>query len=137
MHVKAQALAVPRQTAFKLYFQSRRGRAIFFEVRIARTRSGDENCRGLVTRKGEVGRVGGFGVERALRKHARLSVVGLFAVAEVPFAGDNRCKPIIAVSVRRDVCMRGYLELCELEPFLSLGVKVDSGLILGHPAAPR
>jgi len=26
---------------------------------------------------------------------------------------------------------------CELEPFLSLGVKVDSGLILGHPAAPR
>jgi hypothetical protein len=55
------------------------GWAILFEARIARARSGYENCRGLVTREGEVGPVSGFCIERALRKHARLSVVGLAA----------------------------------------------------------
>jgi hypothetical protein len=87
------------------------GWIILFELCIARSRSAYENCRRLVTREGEVGRLGGFGVERALRKQARMSVVGLFAVAKVPFAGDNRCKPIVAVGMRRDVSMRWYLEL--------------------------
>jgi hypothetical protein len=86
-------------------------RAILFDVRIARSHSAYENRRRLITCEGEVGRVGGFGVERALCKQARMSVVGLFAVAKVPFARDNRCKPIVAVGMRRDVRMRRYLKL--------------------------
>lgn len=87
------------------------GRPIFFEVRIARARSGYENCRGLITCEGEVARVSGFCVERALRKHARLCVVGLAAISKVPFARDNHGEPIIAVGVRGDVSMRRYLKL--------------------------
>ena len=87
------------------------GWAVLFEVRIARTRSGYENCRGLITCEGEVGRVSGFCIERALRKHARLSIVGLAPISKVPFARDNHCKPIITVGMRRDVGMRRYLEL--------------------------
>jgi hypothetical protein len=87
------------------------GWAILFEVRIARTRSGYENCRGFVTREGEVGRVSGFCIERALRKHARPSVIGLAAISKMPFARDNHCKPIVAVGMRRDVSMRRYLKL--------------------------
>ena len=56
-------------------------REALLEVRIARSRSGYENRRGLVNREGEVGRVSGFCIERALRKHARLSVVGLAAIS--------------------------------------------------------
>src|SRR5882724_7544856 len=87
------------------------GWAVLFQVRIARTRSGYENCRGLVTCEGEVGRVSGFCIERALRQHTRLSVVGLAAISKVPLARDNHCKPIIAVGVRCDVSVRRYLEL--------------------------
>src|SRR5208283_3220325 len=87
------------------------GCAVLFELRIARSGSGYENRRGLVTCKGEVGRVSGLCIECALRKDARLSVVGLFAVAKVPFARDNRCKAIIAVGVRRDMSTRRYLKL--------------------------
>ena len=100
------------------------GWAIFFEVRIARTRSGYENCRGLVTREGEVGRVGGFCIERALCKHARLSVVGLAAISKVPFARDNHCEPIIAVGMRRNVSMRRYFELD--------GIRASLGRIAGQ-----
>jgi hypothetical protein len=100
------------------------GWVILFEVRIARARSGYENCRGLVTREGEVGRVSGFCIERALRKHARLSVVGLAAISKVPLARDNHRKPIIAVGVRRDVSMRRYLELD--------GVRASLGRIAGQ-----
>jgi len=89
------------------------GCGIFFvhKVRIARTRSGYENCSGLVAREGEVGRISRFCIERALREHARMSVVGLASISKVPLARDHRCKPIIAVGVRRDVSMRRYLEL--------------------------
>jgi hypothetical protein len=100
------------------------GWVILFEVRIARARSGYENCRGLVTREGEVGRVSWFCIERALRKHARLSVVGLAAISKVPLARDNHRKPIIAVGVRRDVSMRRYLELD--------GVRASLGRIAGQ-----
>src|SRR5882724_10567489 len=98
--------------------------AILFEARIARSCSGYENSRGLVTREGEVGRVSGFCIERALCKHARLSVVGLAAISKVPFARDNHCKPIIAVGMRRDVSMRRYLELD--------GVRATLGRIAGQ-----
>src|SRR6202043_634840 len=81
------------------------------EMRIARSRSGYENRRGLVARESEVGRVGGFCIERALRKHARPSLIGLAAISKVPFTRDNHCKPIIAVGMRCDVSMRRYLEL--------------------------
>ena len=84
-------------------------RAILFEVSIARTRPGYEDCRGLITREGEVGRVSGFGIERALHKHAGMSVVGLFAISKVPFTRDNHCKPIVAVGMRRDMSMCRYL----------------------------
>src|SRR5258708_22814054 len=87
------------------------GWAILFEVSIARSHCGYENCRGLVTRESEVGRVGGFCIERALRKHARLGVVGLSAISKVPFARDNHCEPIITVGMRSDVSVRRYLEL--------------------------
>src|SRR5271168_5197283 len=87
------------------------GRAILFEMRIARTRSSYEYCRGQVTREGEVGGVSGFCVERALRQHACLSVVGLAAISKVPFARDDHCEPIIAVRMCSDVRMRRYLEL--------------------------
>ena len=87
------------------------GWAILFEVRIARSRSGYEDSRRLITREGEVGRVSGFRIERALRKHVRLGVIGFAAVSKVPFTRDNHCKPIIAVGMRRDVSMRRDFEL--------------------------
>ena len=94
------------------------------KVRIARTRSGYENCRGLITCEGEVGRVSRFCIERALREHARMSVVCLASISKVPFARDHRCKPIIAVGVRRDVSMRRYLELD--------GIRTGFGRIAGQ-----
>ena len=100
-----------QSSACRQYFQSRMGWAVLFEVRIARTRSGYENCRGLVTCEGEVGCVRGLCIERALRQHTRLIVVGLAAISKVPRARDNHCKPIIAVGVRCDVGVRRYLEL--------------------------
>ena len=80
-----------------VHFQSRMGWAILFEARIARSGSGYENCRGLISRESEVGRVSRFCIERALRKYARLSVVGLAAIPKVPFARDNHCKAVVAV----------------------------------------
>jgi hypothetical protein len=71
-------------SAFGWYFQSRMGWAILCEVRIARSCSGYENCRGLITCEGEVGRVSGLCIERTLRKHARLSVVGFATISKVP-----------------------------------------------------
>jgi hypothetical protein len=59
------------------------GWANVFEVRVAGSRSAYEDCRGLVAREGEVRRVGGFCIERALRKHVRLSIVGLAAIPKV------------------------------------------------------
>ena len=107
-------------------FQSRMGCGILLvhKVRIARARSGYENCSGLVTREGEVGRVSRFCIERALREHARMSVVGLASISKVPFARDHRCKPIIAMGVRRDVSMRRYLELD--------GIRASLGRIAGQ-----
>src|ERR1700722_16826540 len=64
--------------ASELYFQSWMRWAILFEVRIAWSHSAYENRRRLITCEGEVGRVGGFGVERTLCKQARMRVVGLF-----------------------------------------------------------
>jgi hypothetical protein len=75
------------------------GCAVPFELRIARSGSGYENCRGLITREGEVGRVSGLCIECALRKRARLSVVGLAAISKVTFTRDNHCEPIIAVGI--------------------------------------
>jgi hypothetical protein len=46
-------------------------------VRIARAFSGNENRSGLITSEREVGRISRFCIERALREHARMSVVGL------------------------------------------------------------
>src|SRR5580704_2453847 len=86
------------------------GWGILFEVRIARTCSGYENRRRVVTREGEVRRVGRFCIERALCKDARLSIVSLAAISKVPLARDNHCKPIVAVGMGRDVSMRRYLE---------------------------
>jgi hypothetical protein len=94
------------------------------KVRIARTRSGYENCGGVVTREGEVGRISRFCIERALREHARMSIVGLASISKVPFARDDRCEPIIAVGVRRDVSMGRYLELN--------GIRAGLGRIAGQ-----
>src|SRR5450631_2088985 len=65
--------------ALKRYFQSRMGCGILFVhiVRIARAFSGNENRSGLITSEREVGRISRFCIERALREHARMSVVGL------------------------------------------------------------
>src|ERR1700719_2423355 len=93
--------------------------AIFFEARIARSRSGYENCRGLIPREGEVGHVSRLCIERALRKHARIGIIGLAAISKVPFARDNNCKPIIAMGVRCDVSMRRYLKLNGIRASLS------------------
>ena len=100
------------------------GWTILFEVRIARTRSGYENCRGLITGEGEVGRVGRFCIEGALRKHARPGIVGLAAISKVPFARDNHRKPIVAVGMRRDVSMRGDLKFD--------GIRASLGRIAGQ-----
>ena len=100
------------------------GWAVLFEARIARSRSGYENSRGLVTREGEVRRVSGFCIERALCKHARIGIVGLAAISKMPFARDNHCKPIIAVGMRRDVSVRWYLELD--------GIRASLGRIAGQ-----
>jgi len=75
-----------RSSGSSTALKSRMGWAILFEVRIARSGSGYENCCGLIICEREVGRVRRFCIERALRKHARLSLVGLAAISKVPFA---------------------------------------------------
>src|SRR5580692_11139115 len=81
------------------------------KMSIARAHSRYEDFRGLITGEGEVGRIGRLRIEGPLRQQARMSVVGRAAVSKVPFAGNNHCKPTIAMGMRCNARMRRYLEL--------------------------
>ena len=82
-----------------------------YEVRIAGARAGNKDFGGLVPGEGEVGYVGRLCVESARRQDTRTRLIGLASIPKVPFTGNDKREPIVAVRVRSDSSMCRYLKL--------------------------
>src|SRR5438093_7919779 len=72
-----------------------------------------------------------FGVEATRGKRFQFCLIELFPVANVPGAGEYGRNPVIAMGVRRNLCVRGHAQHDRVDArFSSRALEAVSGLVV-------